>query len=267
MKVPKKIKKYANKAYTTAQTIDERKIVKKVATYGLKQIFGGTYLDVLSLLYDPTKKKALKYAGNYAYDGFFRSKFAREKINTIPMSITAVVFRMIFNFLLFSRLKTEIYWLDFGISIILTVIVTLLSPFFYTSIKAHEPDFMRFTDNFIENFLGDNGWDYLENFKNKILISLGIAMMLILQFFDRVAIQKMILHTLIAGGISYKLQLVIDSFSPYHDIRYMSIESAPVPCYIINMMLPLKIAKKSNTKNIVFRELKPLKIVIVKIEY
>ena len=260
----KKIKKYAGNAY---EKVPKKKIINKAAVYGAKQVIGGPYLDLFSLLYKKTKKKALTYAGAYAYESFFRSKFAREKINGVPMSIIALVIRSIFNFLIFSRLRTGIYWLDFIMSMIVTVIVTLLAPVFYTSIKAHEDGFMRYTNIFVDNFLGPNGWDYVENFKNKMLFALGLVMVIILQFVtvDSRYLQELIIHTLITGFISDQVQQWIDSLAQIR-ICYIGMEMVnPQPQYIVPAVFPLRYVKKCHTKNRVLRELKPLRATVVHI--
>jgi len=109
----KKVKKYASNAI---KNVSKKEVINKAATYELSQIIGGPYLNLLSMIFKKSRKKVITYAGSYAYENLLRSKFALEKINIIPMTIVSMVFRTIFNFLLFSRLVTGIYWLDFIIS-------------------------------------------------------------------------------------------------------------------------------------------------------
>lgn len=293
----KKFRKYAGKAI---KKVPKKKLINKAATYGLKKVIGGPYLDIFNLFYKKTKKKALSYAGSYAYDSFFRSKFAREKINTIPMSIIALIIRSASNFLVFSKLRTGIHWLDFIISMIITILVTILSPLFYTSISAHEEGFMTYTNNFVDNFLGPNGWEYVENIKNRLVLTLGITLIIILQFVNvsSRSLQELIVHTLITGYISEQILEWIDSLLVNRRnnltetmITKSEIELAVVPDkmnieedvehqitvlyigmeyinhetqYIIPAVLPIRKAKRCHTKNRVFRgRFVPLKAKII----
>lgn len=256
----KKIKKYAGKAI---KKVPKKKIINKAATYGVKQLIGGPYLDIATVFYNKTKKKALSYAGVYAYESFFRSKFAREKINTIPMSVVSMITRTIANFLVFSRLRTGYHWFDFIMSMIITVLITVFSPFFYTSVKAHEESFMKYTNIFVDNFLGPNGWEYVENIKNRIVLALGITVLIILQFVEINSryLQELIIHTLITGYVSDQILQWIENL-PKIRVFYTGMESIQ-PQYIVPAILPYRKAKLCHTKNRVFRELKPLKALFI----
>jgi len=257
----KKIKKYAGKAI---KKVPKKKLINKAATYGVKQLIGGPYLDIFTLFYKNTKKKALSYAGSYAYDSFFRSKFARQKINTIPMSIIALIVRTISNFLLFSRLRTGIHWLDFLISMIITIIITLFSPFFYTSVKAHEEAFLNYTNIFVDNFLGPDGWEYVENIKNRIVLTLGIILLIILQFVEVNSryLQELIIHTLITGYVPDQILKWIES-QPNNRVFYIGMEYVETEYqYILPAVIPKKV-KRCHTKNRVFRDLRPLRAKII----
>ena len=205
----KKVKNIAQKAY---KKVPKKKLVNKAATYGLKQVIGGPYLDIFNIFYKKSKKKVFSYAGSYAYTSLLRSKFARDKINALPMSIVATVVRTIVNFLIFSRLITGIKLFDFLLSMIVTIVITLMAPFFYTSIKAHEDMFLLHTNNFIDRFMGPGGWEYVETLKNRILLLIGIFLLIILQFvkINSRYLQEIIVHALITGFITDIIQRWID---------------------------------------------------------
>lgn len=257
----KKIQKYIKK-------VPKKKIVTKAASYGIQQVIGGPYLDLLGLLYKKTRKKAVSYVGSYAYESFFRSKFAREKINAIPMSVISLILRFIFNFLVFSHLQTGIEWLDFIISMIITILITLLSPIFYTSIQAHEENFMRYTNIFINNFLGPNGWEYVERVKKGLFLTIGIFLIILLQWIEVNSryLQGLIVHMMITGFISDQIMQYIVKLSEIK-IVHIGMEYIDAQAqYISPVILPYRKVKQCNTKNIIIISgMKPLQISKVKI--
>ena len=213
------VKTIAKKAY---KKVPKKKIINKAATYGVKQLVGGTYLDLIGFFYKKSKKSAITYAGSYAYESFLRSKFARNKINSLPMSLVSFVIRIIANFLILSRLITGIKILDFTVSVILTIVITLTAPFFYTSIKAHEDMFLLYTNGIMDRFMGPGGWEYMEDIKNKFLLSIGILLLIVLQFVqvNSKSLQEIIVHMLITGIISDKLQGWVDNIPKIKQVHY-----------------------------------------------
>lgn len=262
------IKKISKKAY---KNVPKKKLINKAATYGVKQLVGGYYLDMFHWIYKKTKRKALNYAGSYAYESFFRSEFAREKINTLPISIVALVARTIFNFLLFSRLKTGIELLDFLVSVMVTVGVTLLSPLFYSAINTYHDGFMFYTNIFVDNFLGPDGWGYLDNIKNIIFLVLGVGVIVVLQFVEINSryLQVLVIHLLLTGFISDQLEKwidsVIESRRKWVDMEEITEDIRSVPTYIVPVPLYKKV-NRCNTKNIIIRGLKPLRAKIIRKE-
>jgi len=258
----KKVKKYATEAI---KKVPKKKIINKAATYGLAQIIGGPYLTLLSLVFKKSKKHAITYAGSYAYESLLRSKFALEKLNIIPISLVSIMIRTVFNFLLFSRLVTGIHWLDFMISMIVTIFMTLLSPFFYSAVKNYEEVFTRHTNNVVNNFLGPNGWEYIDNIKNMIIFSLGILSLIVLQFvqINSRYLQEVIIHTLITGYVSDKILNFINNISLIK-ITYIGMFCTDEAQYMIPVMLPLREIKICDTKNRVFVELKSKRATLVK---
>ena len=215
----KAAKKVAINAY---KKVPKKTLVKKAATLGLKQVLGGPFLDIFGFLYKKSKKKVISYAGSYAYESFFRSEFARTKINAIPISIVSLIIRSILNFLIFSRLQTGIWWLDFPISAMVTIIITLFSPFFYKSIAVHESFFMHYTNIFIDRFLGPGGWEYVDNLKNGLLVLLGVVAIIILEFVkvESRELQQIIIHTLITGLITDQIQKYIERVNKPRRLYY-----------------------------------------------
>lgn len=258
----KTIKKYSKKVY---KKVPKKKIAKKAAAYGLEQAVGGPYLTFLNFVFKKSKKKVLSYAGDYAYDRFFRSSFARQKINTIPIAVFSLIIRMILNFLLFSRLKIGIAWLDFVISMIITIIITVMAPIFYTSVSVHEDGFMRYTNTFIDNFLGPNGWDYVEDVKNKVVGVISIFLIMVLQIVEVNSrmLQLMIIHTVITGFVAGRIQIYMENMNKISIVYYGMEMINPEIHYVKEILLPMKKAKRCHTKNRVIKKLRPCRAEIV----
>jgi len=263
----KQVKNIAKKAY---KKVPKKKLVNKAATFGAKQLIGSTYLDIVSFFYKKTKKKAISYAGTYAYDSFLRSKFARDKLNTLPMSIISMIIRTIANFLLFSKLITGFRLFDFVVSMVVTVIITLMAPFFYTSIKAHEDMFLLYTNEFVDRFMGTGGWEYVEDIKNKLLLGLGFILLIVLQFVEINSryVQELIIHTIITGIISDKLQRWIDSARGVKQLHYGMLNTecdmyVLIPGNYVELLY--KRANVCDTSNRVIMNLKPQRAKVINI--
>ena len=259
----KLVKNYAKKVYKKAP---KKKLIKKATTYGLKQFLGPVF-DIVSYAYKTNRKKVGKFVGSYAYDNFFRSEFARNKLNSIPIAIISMLVRVLINNLLISNLKTDYIKLNFFLSIVVTVFVTLLSPWIYRSVEVHKEGFFSITDRFISGLLGDSPLEYLEQIKNKILFSLGVLIMIVLNFVEINSryVQEIIFHSLITGILSNLIEnyVLTNKVSKCH---YGMTRLEPVtPLYITPYNLvrsKFKMVRVCNTKNIEIMT-KPLKANIV----
>ena len=262
------IKKLKNVAKKTYKNIPKNQLVKKAGTFAFKQLFGGPYLNVASMIFGQTKDKLVSYAGTYAYENFARSRYARDKINAIPMFLVATVVKIIINFLIISRLKTGNHYFDFSVSIIITIVTTLLSPIFYTSVKAHEDSFMLYTNKFVDVILGPGGWERVETTKNRILFIVAVIIIGILEIIEINSrfIQEFIIHSLITGFFTDQLQRWFIS-QPYRDVRFISMTNIePVePQIIIPINYNVRKIKRCNTKHIIIKGLKPIQAKIVSI--
>ncbi len=205
----KNIKRLAKKTY---KKIPKQKIVGQAGAYVAKYFIGGPYLQIANVFYKKAKKEVISYAGSYAYEKLLRSKYARENVNAIPMTIVSVLLRLIFNFLILSKLKTGNWWVDFIVSVVITIIITLFSPFFYISIKAHSDVFMHYTDMILDGMLKPGEPGYAEMVKNRVLIFMGIILIVLLEFLNITSryVQELLLHSLITGIISEFIQCQLD---------------------------------------------------------
>jgi len=157
----------------------------------------------LNKYYEKYYKKITKKATNYALDKFVNSDYAKTSANTVPMLISATILRGIIYFLITSRLKTDIFLFDFCFGVCVTIVLTVLTPFFYNIIKYQENEYLYITNLILDNLFGDNGWDFFYKWKTRILGGTAIFLIFILFFveIDSAYIQESIFHSLISGFI------------------------------------------------------------------
>ena len=264
-------KNIRRKVVNAYKKVPKKKLLKQTAAtaadYTIRQLIPGPIIDLMGFVFNKSKTKALRYAGNIAYDKFFKSKYAREKINVIPMALLSMLIRTVLNAMILVRIKTGINYIDFIISVIITIIITLLSPLFYGLIRPYEDTFMILTNKFVDNFM-EGGMEYLESIKNKILIITGLSLIVVLRLIsvDSYYLQELIIHTLISGFVSDQIQRYLNSKSVIK-ICYIGMEfiETPIPRHIIHIHPEPSLAYKRNTKNIIVKCLRPQKAEIIKI--
>jgi len=262
----KNIKRLAKKTY---KKIPKQKIVGQAGAYAAKYFIGGPYLQIANVFYKKAKKEVVSYAGSYAYEKLLRSKYARENVNVIPMTIVSVLLRLIFNFLVLSKLKTGNWCLDFIVSVVITIIITLFSPFFYISIKAHSDVFMHYTDIILDGMLEPGEPGYAEMVKNRVLISMGIILIVLLEFLNITSryVQELLLHSLITGIISEFIQCQLDKLIVKRKL-YIGMTYIEKECHIFGpehiFVYPYKIINYHHTKNRIILGAKPQRATIIK---
>ena len=186
------------------------------------------------LNYDKLMKKAKKYA----IKKFVKSDYLKETTSILPLTLMTIVTRSIFNFLITSRMKTEVYLIDFTFSLFVTVFFSLYSPYLYNlfnkNFKEDVDDFSKFV---IDSFWNE-GWIFFEYWKVRILGTLGLFIIFILFFIEinSKMIQEFIIHTMVSSAIvDYLTNLyltndepkvkfldkkeIIESYYPVQDIK------------------------------------------------
>lgn len=153
--------------------------------------------------YDKYYDKIVKKAKKYALKKFVKSDYLKETTSILPLNLITIVSRSIFNFLITSRMKTDIYLIDFSFSLCVTVIFSLYSPYLYNLfnkvLKEDVDDFSKFV---IDSFWVE-GWEFFEYWKSRILGTLGIMCILLLFFIEINSrmIQEFILHFMVSSAI------------------------------------------------------------------
>ena len=153
--------------------------------------------------YDKLYNKAQKTLTNKALKKFVKSDYLRDTTSILPLTLLTLFARGIFNFLITSRIKTNYIFLDFPLSVSVTVLLTLFSPILYNHIsKTYDKEIKVFSKNVIDSYY-TQGWIFIEIWKSRILGSIGMFTILILFFVEinSFIIQEFIFHTMISSII------------------------------------------------------------------
>ena len=168
-------------------------------------------------LYVKYYDKLMKKAKKYAIKKFVKSDYLKETTSILPLTLLTIITRAVFNFLITSRLKTDVYLLDFTFSLFITVFFSLYSPFLYNlfnkNIKEEVDDFSKYI---IESFWRE-GWIFFEYWKVRILGTSGVLIIFILFFIEINSrmIQEFIFHIMISSAIvDYITNIKIEKDAP-----------------------------------------------------
>ena len=153
--------------------------------------------------YNKVTDSFFKKAKGFAIKKFVKSDYLKETTTILPLTLMTITTRGIFNFLITSRLKTNVYIIDASVSLVITVFFTLSSPYLYNifnkSLKSELDDFNK---NIINSFWLE-GWNYFEYWKVRIMGTAGFVTIFILFFVEINSrmIQEFIFHTMISSAI------------------------------------------------------------------
>ena len=159
---------------------------------------------------DKISNKALNNFKSYALDKFIKSEYLRNTSNIIPLTLITTLIRVIINFLLITRIKTNIYLIDFTISTLTTIILSLSTPLFYDTISyIWKNDILFFTNLAIDNLWDEDGMDFFEMWKSRILGSIGLLIIILLFFVEITSriIQEFIVQMMITAVVTDKLNI------------------------------------------------------------
>jgi hypothetical protein len=155
--------------------------------------------------YSPTKvvnfkakKQKLK---KYALKTALKSDYARRTYDVLPTWIVSYVLRNFVDFVLYYRIITQYYLLNLGIAIIISIMVTMASPFFYDVVWQYKGHIQKFTDHIVNHM----SWNYYFTWRNRfVLIAASVVIMIL--YMDWIIITnwwviECIIHTLVCGFI------------------------------------------------------------------
>lgn len=152
--------------------------------------------------------KSVNYFTNVFLEKIVKSNYLKNTSTVIPLTLLTIVIKAVFNFLITYRLTTNNYYIDFLISLINTIVMTLFSPYIYKFLYINfQKDLEIYSKMFID-LTWDEGWIFLIKWKNRFLGFLGIFAIFILFFIEINSrmIQEFILHTIITS-------LIVDSIN------------------------------------------------------
>ena len=197
--IPKTVKN------TVRDQLDKNKpkLIQKASSYVLDKAIGSPYLDIVIGAGKTIKRKYLPKVTNFAAKKFIRSKYAIDRLNTIPLMIFSTILRTILTFLVFNNIKTGDKYIDFSISVFITALSTLISPFFYSIAETQSHIFNLYTFNIVDSMSRTNQYNYYadRHMLYKTLIMSGIIV--ILQFIQitSIVLQEMMFHSLVSSWI------------------------------------------------------------------
>jgi hypothetical protein len=139
----------------------------------------------------------------YAIKKFVKSDYLKQTTNLLHLTILTFLTKSIFNFLITSRIRFNIYLLDMIFSIIITIIFSLYSPFFYNLIEYIFKNEIDSLSQYVISNFWEEGWAFFEYWKVRILGTLGLLCIFILFFIEinSQMIQEFILHTMISSAV------------------------------------------------------------------
>lgn len=153
--------------------------------------------------YKKVRDKATKTLTDIALEKFIRSEFLRDTTTIFPLTLLTTVTRSIFNFLITSRLKSDIYFFDFFLSLCITVFFSFYSPLLYNILNLIlEKEIKDFSTSFIDS-IWIRGFEYIQFWKVRLGTAIGLFLILILFFVEINSrmIQEFIVHFLISSAI------------------------------------------------------------------
>lgn len=211
-----------------------KKVYKSITNYPFK-------------IKDKLTNKAVNRFKKYALDKFIKSEYLRNSTNILPLTVITTIIRVIINFLLISRIKSGMYYLDFTISIICTILLSLLTPLFYDTISyLWENDVLAFTNLVVDSLWDVDGAHFFEIWKSRILGSITVSVIIILFFIEVTSrtIQEFLVHMMITGFITDKLNnYFLDLLEKKNNEE---IEKSPLSTKIIQFPSDIEIVDQYN---------------------
>lgn len=213
-------------------------------------------------LKDKITNKTLSRFRSYALDKFIKSEYLRNTTNIIPLSLLTTLIRIIINFLIISRIKTGVYLIDFSVSIITTIILSLLTPLFYDTISyLWQNDVLFFTNIVIDSLWGIDGPQFYELWKSRILGTIAVSTVTLLFFVEvnSYMIQEFIVHLSITGYITDKLNIyilkLIEKKELNNCLESKNIRTSPLQAkFILPSQIEIMESYNPNNKEYIFIE-------------
>jgi len=146
--------------------------------------------------------------------GALKSEYAKRTYDFIPTWLISYIMRLFVDFMLYYRLRLPVeslsknvslyYASNLFISVLISVIVTMCSPFLYDVVWQYEKHIKKFTNQVANNM----SWQYFYIWQTRIVVALSILGIIILSRVELTSIWliECIIHTLICGFILSKYE-------------------------------------------------------------
>lgn len=176
---------------------------------------------------------------NYAINSALTSDYARRTYDFIPTWILSYILRTFIDFVLFYRFYTRYYFVNMFMAVIVSVAVTIASPFFYDIVWQYKDHIQKFTDHVVRNM----SWNYYFKWKNRIVLTSACVIIAIL-YMDWIVVTnwwiiECIIHTLVCGFILGKYDEVKEYVSKPKQLEY-TVANEGAPQFIQIVHLPLR---------------------------
>ncbi len=182
----------------------------------------------------------------YAINTALTSDYAKRTYDMLPTWILSYVLRTFVDFAIFYRLYTGNYLVNLMMSVFVSVVVTMASPFFYDLVWQYKDNIQKFTNHVVKNM----SWDYFYKWKTRISLTTASILIFIL-YMDWIVVTnwwiiECIIHTVVCGFILTKYDEVKEYISKPHPIECNVEDIHKGPQFAQPVHLPLRQARKAN---------------------
>jgi hypothetical protein len=154
-----------------------------------------------------------KYAKRKLLIGALKSDYAKRSYDFLPTWLISYFLRLVVDFILYYRLRVPIesthnlgvyYATNLCVAVVISVGVTMCSPFFYDVVWQYEQHIKKFTNHVADHM----SWHYYYIWQTRIFIALSLLAIAVLSWVEVTSMWliECIVHTLICGFILSKYE-------------------------------------------------------------
>lgn len=152
---------------------------------------------------------------DYLIHHLFNNPYTRQHLNFYLLLFAATILRSITDLFLYYFIATGSPIFDFGLSVVITLILSYLSPYFSLLLQPLDPYFNPLTTYLLDNY------KYLNIWRQRLLLALSILLIILFHFVE-INSQYLILtltHFIIVYSILNFVNSCNDPLSPLHIIK------------------------------------------------
>jgi len=207
--------------------------------------------------------------------GALKSEYAKRTYDFLPTWLISYIMRLFVDFMLYYRLRVPVeslannwglyYASNLCISVVISVIVTMCSPFFYDVVWQYETHIKNFT-NQVANHMS---WQYFYMWQTRIVVALSILGIIVLSWVEVTSMWliECIIHTLICGFILSKYEELREYLSKPKIVYWNHIDCSVNIKPIVAVKSACKTIKKSyHDSSLIEEYLPPKRATVVNID-